>query len=425
MNMRRRTFLGSLLSASVLPFCKVDLALAAPSDPGSIFWVHVQGTGGWDQALFCDPKPNLRPSLSAAQKEIRMAESIPYLAFADFGLPAAQGFFSTHADRLLVINGIDTGTNNHTVGEAYSASGSNVPDYPCWAAQVAAVHGQGQPMPFISYGGYDRTGGMLAPARIPDGTANLLERLGAPSRDTSDQAYLSDPIAAAVRKAHEARVKRKLASARLPDRRRELEALLSARASEGALSKLTIPSYDPNATSTEQQLKLALSAFQAGLTASVGVTVGPFDTHDANDTGQAQGLQSLFRVLSAIIKLTEQQGVPCVVLATSDFGRTPHMTGSGTDHHPVSSMLVLVNQQAQQKGVALPVGQVIGASTDGSAATALQCVKVHPTNLTLSDQGIKLTPGHVLRVMRRLAGIDEAAALASFPIAIEGDLNLG
>jgi len=88
-------------------------------------------------------------------------------------------------------------------------------------------------------------------------------------------------------------------------------------------------------------------------------------------------------------------------------------------------MLVLVNHQAQTLGMALPVGRVIGASTDGDASRALQSVKVDPSNLTLSDQGIKLTPGHVLRVMRRLAGVENAPALASFPISIEGDLNLG
>lgn len=419
----RRSFLTALGAASVTPFFRARFARAADAAP--IFWVHVQGTGGWDQALFCDPKPSVRSALPAGDREVRMAADIPYLAFADFGMPAEQGFFTRNAQQLCVFNGIDTGTNNHTVGEAYCASGSTVPDYPAWAAQVAAVYGRGEPMPFISHGGYDRTGGLLAQARIPEGSESMLTRLGHPQRDSSDQPFLSDAAVELVRAAHRRRLQRQLDAARLPDRRRELAALLAARDCEPLLEKIEVPGYDPDATAAGQKVRLALSAFRSGLTASLGLTVGPFDTHDANDSGQATALSYMFRVLDEIMTQTQEAGVACVVLATSDFGRTPHYTGSGTDHHPIASMLVLANAAARAQHLALPFGSTVGGTTGGDASAALKARRIDPRSLRFDDGGIILTPGHVMRVMRRIAKLDSASELATFPLTVPQDITLG
>lgn len=423
MKLTRRSFLTAASAAAVTPFFSARFARAA--EPAPIFWVHVQGTGGWDQALFCDPKPSVRAALTADQREIRMAGAIPYLAFADFGQTAQDGFFARNAQQLCIFNGIDTGTNNHTVGEAYCASGSTVPDYPAWAAQVAAVYGHGEPMPFISHGGYDRTGGLLAQARIPEGSENMLTRLGQPQRDAGGEPFLSDTAVGLVRAAHQKRLARQLAAARLPDRKRDLAALLAARQCEGLLEHVEVPGYDPDATNAGQKLRLAMSAFQAGLTTSLSLSLGPFDTHDANDANQATVIAYMFRVLDEIMTRTQAASIPCVVLATSDFGRTPHYTGSGTDHHPIASILVLANAAARATSLDLPFGSVVGGTTDGDATQALQARRIDPRTLRFDDSGIIPTPGHVLRVMRRVAKIDTAPELDTFPLSVGEDLGLG
>ncbi len=152
---------------------------------------------------------------------------------------------------------------------------------------------------------------------------------------------------------------------------------------------------------------------------------GGFDTHSSNETDQRTALGNLFNLLTAVMDLSEAARVPCVVLATSDFGRTPHSTGAGTDHHPVSSILVLQNAPARALNLGLPSDHVIGASTDGDATRALRPVRVNPRTFAPDDAGVVITPGHVLRAMRRAARIASAPRLASFPIAVGADLALG
>ena len=108
--------------------------------------------------------------------------------------------------------------------------------------------------------------------------------------------------------------------------------------------------YDASVPTQVQEFRVALSAFRAGLTASVAMEVGGFDSHSSNEGDQRTALGNLFTLLTAIMDLTEAANVPCVVLATSDFGRTPHYTGAGTDHHPVSSALVLQSAAAEFVG---------------------------------------------------------------------------
>lgn len=427
--MKRRNFLKSsalgLTAAGIASSAVFRHALACPeTGPSPIFWVHVQGGGGWDQALFCDPKPSVRAALPAAEREIRMAGAIPYLSFADLGAAAGAGFFSRHHDRLTVFNGVDTGTNNHTVGQAYSASGSSVPDYPCFAAQVAAACGVEQPMPLIAFSGYDRTGGMVAPARIPQGSERVLGRLGTP-RDGEEGELISASVATRVEEARLARIARLRERFRLPRQARALTALEGSRRSEGALSRLVVPPYREGRDPAEGQIELALSAFRAGLTTACTVEVTGFDTHDDSENEQRVALGGLFGLLDAIVTLSDAVSVPVVVVGTSDFGRTPHHSGSGTDHHPISSILVLQNEATRALSLSLPTDRVIGATTDGDETHALQAARIDPATLARSDTGIVLTPGHVMRALRRVAGIESAPILSTFPLTVSEDLSIG
>ncbi|MFO0607861.1 MAG: DUF1501 domain-containing protein [Polyangiales bacterium] len=422
--MNRRSFLRAL-SAGAAAMAPWRDALACDGPASPVLWVHVQGGGGWDQALFCDPKPSVRMNVPAADREVRRAGNIPYLAFADLGAPAAQGFFARNHARMLVINGVDTATNNHQTGQTYSSSGASVPEYPCWGAQVAAVYGCGKPMPFLSFGGYDRAGGMLAPARVPLESARLMYHLGHPSTDTDGRPFLADSSVALVEAAHRRRLQRLRERLRLPGQRAGIDALIDARATQAGIAMLEFPGYDASASFQVQEFRVALSAFRAGLTSSVATEVGRFDTHTDNEAGQRTALGDLFTLLTAMMDLSDAASVPCVVLATSDFGRTPHYTGSGTDHHPVSSVMILQSAAARAMNLGLPVDRVIGASTDGGPTRALRPVRVNPSSFAPDDAGVVITPGHVLRAMRRAARIASAPRLAAFPLAVGRDLALG
>lgn len=422
--MLRRSFL-SAMAAGAAAMSPLRSLMACDGSPSPVLWVHVQGGGGWDQALFCDPKPSVRMNATAAEREVRMAGNIPYLAFADLGAPASAGFFARNHSRLLVFNGVDTATNNHQTGQTYSSSGASVPEYPCWGAQVAAVYGCGRPLAFLSFGGYDRTGALLAPSRVPLQSAPLIRHLGSPTLDENDHPYLLPSSVSLIEAAHRRRLARLRERLRLPTQRAGIDALIEGRESQSRLSALTFPSYDPTVTSTAQEFRVALSAFQAGLTASVVTEVGGFDSHSSNETDQRTALGNLFSLLTSMMDLSEAARVPCVVLATSDFGRTPRYTGAGTDHHPVSSMMVLQNSLARAMNLGLPSDRVIGATTDGDASRALRAVRINPRTFARDDAGITVTPGHVLRAMRRAARLASAPRLASFPLAVDRDLELG
>jgi hypothetical protein len=55
----------------------------------------------------------------------------------------------------------------------------------------------------------------------------------------------------------------------------------------------------------------------------------------------------------------------------------------------------------------------------------LQARKINPTTHVFDDTGVILSPSHVFRALRRVAGIADHPSLRAYPIAIEGsDLEL-
>jgi len=137
----------------------------AQSDPGGPYWVFVHAGGGWDPTLLCDPKGRASeeapdPLNTYAIGDIGTAGNIRY-APGGFN----QAFFDRHHRRTLVVNGVDTQTNNHDAGVRHTFSGKLAAGHPALAALIAG-EARDQPMAFISNGGYDVTGGLVAPTRV-------------------------------------------------------------------------------------------------------------------------------------------------------------------------------------------------------------------------------------------------------------------
>jgi uncharacterized protein (DUF1501 family) len=98
------------------------------------------------------------------------------------------------------------------------------------------------------------------------------------------------------------------------------------------------------------------------------------------------------------------------VLVTSDFGRGPYYNGegngSGKDHWPITSMLAF--------GPKIAGNRVIGDTDDDQRALA-----VDPDTLALNRDGVVLSPEHVHRALRKLAGIAGGELDRDFPISGE------
>jgi hypothetical protein len=418
--MNRRSFLFWLGACGVYQMGgRLRPARGAPSEPRAM-WIHVQATGGWDQALFCDPKPSVRPGLSAAHKAIRRAGNLSYLAFCDFDQP--QGFFGRYYDRLLIINGVDTATNNHDIGTRYSSSGSSNEGTPCFAAQVAAAYGQSLPLAFLAFGGYDETAELIPRARVPVGGSAMLASLTRPNDAGGGEPFLPRGTAALVEKAHIERIQRLLREPRLPGQKQALQRLQQVRLAQKELSRLQIPAGPEDLT---KLVRIGLDAYARKLAVSMGLSLEGFDSHAQNETTQADRLKRLFATVSLIADESEARGVPALILMTSDFGRTPYYTNDGTDHWPTSSVMVLVNSHAKRAGLPLPTNQVIGATTDGAMNQALRPVKINPRTFMPDAAGVQLTPGHLMRALRRIAQIDGAEVLRRFPLTVDRDIALG
>lgn len=422
------------------------------------YWIFIHAGGGWDPRFHFDPTVNIEQN--TLYTEIGTVGGINFAplpidldAFglvpatpepcvetpppaADAGAAGAGGaptmeecppppapivnplisneeFLTRHGSKMLVINGVDMGTNSHDEGSRAILSGATPEGSPAIGAMLAAQYGSTQPIPFISFGGYDSTFGLSPLTRV--GSSGALRDLAfpnvvSPDNPDSDEFHTANTYAR-IRAAQGARLDSLVATQHLPNLLRAKEALLKARASDSDLQALQVPElieFDGNVGDMERMVQgaqLAVAGFQAGLTVSANLSIGGFDTHGNHDVDQGRQIIKLISGIGHILDLIEAQGMSGKVniMVGSDFGRTPHYNeNNGKDHWPISSLLAF--------GPNVQGGRVIGASTADQLAES-----VDPATLAVSSSGVKITPAVIHRALRNAAGIDEELQ-TRFPI---------
>jgi hypothetical protein len=438
------------VSATLLGALRSRRAEAQSVPP--IFWVQLFATGGWDQMLFCDPKFGPRQDADGGfhdLAQLQTAGAIPYVDAYAAGAPTIRPvgpFFTELSSRLLVINGVDTTTNNHDVGTRYWMSGSLLEGFPIFAAQVAGALGQGKVMPLVDIAGYDEAGGLVAPVRLDYvGVPQIVELQDvnhpppggytvATGSTVSGTEMLKKSAYDRVRAAQAARVERLRPKMKLPAHDRAMTAWQRARAAVPGLQQLELPSVGSNGIDNVKALAtMGIRAFNAGLATSMTVAVGGpnVDAHGVADSDHLAEITNIFDVARHIVNTADAQApaVPCVVVMSSDFGRTPVREGAGSGHWPVASMMVLQNVAAKALNIIpsnLVIGGTTGAPDNAPGDTSLRVRKIDPVTHAFDDAGIAVTPSHVFRALRRAAGIFDTDALRPYPIAIDtADLSLG
>lgn len=375
---------------------------------GPLF-VMVQAVGGWDPTLLCDPKPNLNNSYSTPG----LAGSI---AYAPIGADA-DAFFNDHHGKMTVINGVDTATNNHEAGRRHLASGRLGSGYPNLAALMAGVKAPELPMAFLTFGGYERTQGVVAPVR--DGNAGRLAELAFPDRinatDETSATYHSAAAQEIIASAREERAITLLGQQELPRYQHSVDSMLTARSGASELKLLQEVLPEPDANANNRKCQLIMAAYKAGIAVSANLSMGGFDTHSNHDNDHRSAMNSLLRVVNFLWAEAARQGVEdqLIVLMSSDFGRTPGYNGNaGKDHWSVSSMIAMGN--------GIPGDRVVGRTTDGHSL-----VELDPTTLTdpveEGGQGVRIGPMHVHRALRRLLDVEGSDLDAAFPLGTEDD----
>lgn len=393
----------------------------AQLDPGSFddrFWVFVHAGGGWDPTSLCDPKGRVdeeeeNPMNMYFVDDIGTAGNINYAPMA-----FNEQFFQKHYRRTLVLNGVDTQTNNHDAGVRHTWSGKLSEGYPALAALIAGIQAREAPLAFLSNGGYDLTNGLIAPTRT--GNIDALNRIAFPNRldaNNEDRGHFHSPatmerIQTAMAK-REGWLKERFA---LPKAQHTVSQLFSARIGRNEVKRLS--EYLPEQFEQNQlrrQAQVACAAFKAGVGKTANLTQGGFDTHGNHDESQGNALSNLMQGVDFLWDEAERQGIAdkLVVMIGSDFGRTPGYNGNmGKDHWSITSVILM--------GAGIPGNRVIG-TTDARHRPIL----VDPATLQPKENGIRIEPKHIHFALRKLAGIEAAEPSRQlFPLLSTEDLPL-
>lgn len=375
------------------------------------FLVTIQAEGGWDPTMLCDPKGQQGandPSPINNLFEESQIENAGNIHYAPIG--NNQSFFQKFYDRLYVLNGIQTGTNNHDTGQMLAWSGEGQRTYPSLAALYAAAADTNKPMAYLSNGGFEETKQLLTPIRTSN--LNAMKKMASVNEIYINQAkYFHTPnTMSRILSAMEARLNRQHAAHNLPKKQRAITTLHQARLGRQELHHLNsfLPaSLDNSNNILISQVQMAIAAFRAGLTVSVNMKIGSFDTHTNHDVTHVIRMQRLLDGLELLLDEADAHGLSdnMVVVVASDFGRTPrYNAGGGKDHWPITSAMVI--------GPNIPGNTVVGASDAGHHALA-----INYNDLSVDAQnGLDLKPQHLQGALRRYLGIDTHPIVQDYPI---------
>ena len=420
--MKRRDVLKSLIGAVAGVSAGFRLPLAYADDYSGKFFVFVQAEGGWDPTCFCDPKTNTRgePVIThwSEREVVRQAGNVPYAPFAN-----NESFFEKYYDRMLVINGVDAQTNSHTVGVTHNWSGRNSEGFPTTTALLAAQYGAAMPAPYLSFGGFSRTGGVTRYTRLDN--PDLLRNIATPEATPWGGRYVSEEDWEAVRAYGAETARRLVATPNLMPGAVYRSALYRSAMADEGLKRLAdaIPPEDqlePNEDSgvipgsdsqfgsdLRRQAQLAVLGFQTNVVVSADLLLGGFDTHATHDPDVEWLLGNLVDSVDYLWDYAEVQGVAdrLVVVIGSDFARTNFYNAQdGKDHWPIGSFVVMEKNQSW-------TNRVVNGTDDLQFAQ-----KVNPTTLQSDEAGGTIIyPKHVHKALRRYLDIEESAGAVRYP----------
>ena len=451
--MQRRHFLRALSIAGLSAFTPLALSrggrLAQGAEEGDDdytpypgpYWIMINCVGAWDTTQFCDPKGNQArigdgakgpinwhyspgeiENLGTSARPLRVAPD--KIVNGEDKLIAGDyygDFFSRHKDRITFVNGVDNGTNGHTQGERVTWSGVLKQGYPSLAALIAAeaLRPYELPIPFLTFGGYDKTAELVLPTRLKNMSA--FTKVVAPdvARFTGSEAQtFHDPfVEDALRRASGARLESLRNNAQLPRVKQGLDALFTARLTESNIERVMsyldldyLDGLSGSRTDTlRKQSHLALATFEAGVSVSANLAFGGWDTHNDTIKRSGQRFSELFMLLHDLRDQAEARGIgdKVHIFIGSDFGRTPYQNATeGKDHWAVGSWMHVSANPNGGRGT-------LGATTSDMKAKRLN----EDGSLTEQEgQGVLITPSLLHNDIRKLAGIDQSDYALSYPM---------
>lgn len=397
------------------------------------FFLLLHASGGYDPTLMCDPKPangpnDPNPVTNILPEWIETSGNISYPAefpqdLMDQGIGAGiPAFFSTYAERLTCINGLDMQTNAHDAGTRNCWTGSLVEGRPSLGAYLAGTFNSALPMAFLAFGGFTETAGVAPRTRA--GNLGVLANLAYPTRrEPTDETstYHSSRALELIEEAQWHRDQAIISGQGLPKIRASASMLFESRSGSNELQKLQefLPPQDElNAlTGLQQQVVVSLAAYRAGISICANLSVGGFDTHGDHDASQIPRLEELLGGVAYAMEEAERVGIAdkIVIVVGSDFGRTPgYNDGNGKDHWNTTSMLFM--------GQGIQGNRVIGETSPTHDALGINA----DLSIDYSEEpAMKILPGHVHAAIRDKFALGDDNPLAQLaPLDIDTKLAL-
>lgn len=419
--MKRRQFLkfASMAGAStILPFSPLSLWGMAPSFGGD-FLLYIQAGGGWDVTSFCDPKVNVTGedviNNWADTAEVQMAGNLRYAPVADNAT-----FFTDHYDKMLVINGVNARTNAHGAGTQHNHTGSQRKGTPHLAALYAYEKGPGMVMPVMA-GSDFISGGLMPPTALGRRAFELINP-NLWSLNNVNYTYLPADDLQSIRalRQHQAE-SLNVRTHLLPKQRKQIEDYYKATIADtrgfehfqDVYHGLDQGKYPMNRHT--ESLKIALTAFQAGLGIAADISIKGFDSHENHDAEFAERMRVLTDAVGCAWNYAEQLGIAnrLVVVMSSDFGRTPRYNDEGgKDHWPYGSTVIM------KKNVSW-TNRMLGYTDGGHTGQP-----INPQTLQVDKlNGVEIEPKHVMQALRRLLGVADSTAAARFGLGVDREFN--
>lgn len=407
----RRAFLGGAAGlASTAGLWYPRQAIAAPVERKFLFFF---AGGGWDTTTILDPHfakdgVGAVPGVDMDQTSVLgQMGGVKYTSGPD--RLAVDSFFANWHGYSAILNGVDAHSVGHDSGTQFMLTGTSASAYADWPTLLAANASIEYPLPHVVFSGPSfagtsgsalvRAGGGTLLSLI-DGSINGMSSVPAPTMlppadDIIDQfVYKRVADFAAQQKG----IARTRADALLANVDRGME--LEGREFEAGLDDL-------GQTLADQMVKAA-ELFRLGLSRCAMISIpGGYDTHTNNAQQAPQqvafyaALDELFQHLSTTPGHTATWLIDeVVVVAMSEFGRTPKLNGgNGKDHWPYNSMFVA--------GAGVNGNRVHGYTDDELIGGA----PIDFATGQLAPDGKSLGCEHVGLALLKLGGLEPAAFL--------------
>ena len=383
-----------------------NMARAAEGEKKFIFFY---AGGAWDTTTVFDPHHG---SDFVSMDDDTFTQTLGGLSFtAGLDRPAVSRFFERWGHQAAIINGIDAKSVGHDSGRKLTMTGTSASSYADWPTTIAAMGNGVYPLPHLVFSGPSYPG-TFGSAVVRAGGGTLLDLIDGSITGAADQAAPSFEVPADTmidafvhsrvtafsnRQAKTPGNGRERALALLESTERSME--LEGRRFEAGLSDLGNNMLD-------QSIKAA-EMMRLGLTRTAMISIpGGWDCH-GDVTVNAGQFDDFFDALDQLMDhLATTPGLQAswlidevVVVAMSEFGRTPRVNGSnGKDHWPYNSTFVV--------GAGVNGGRTIGASDDGLVGLPIDLA----TGL-VSSSGQMLGSESVGVALLELAGIDPETVL--------------